>query len=90
MNDRDQRRYDRATRVRTFGIENAADFAAGSKATTLFASVDSRLKQFDQAKAGQFPARVSKETLLDALSLDLQNIAHTAARGIERYDLDPA
>jgi hypothetical protein len=86
MNDRDQRRYDRATRVRTFGIENAADFVPGSKATTLFASVNSRIKQCDEAKAGQFPARVSKETLLDALSLDLQNIARTAARGIGRYE----
>jgi len=40
MNDRDQRRYDRATRVQTFGRDNATDFAAGSKATTLFASLD--------------------------------------------------
>ena len=32
MNDLVQRRYDRATRVRTFGEDSAADFADGGKA----------------------------------------------------------
>lgn len=80
MNDRDQRRYDRATRVQTFGVENTADFAVGSKAKTHFASLDGLLVQADAAKAGQTPNRVSKSTLLDALGLDLQNIARTARR----------
>ena len=31
MNDRDQLREDRLTRVQTFGTENAASFPAGSK-----------------------------------------------------------
>lgn len=31
MNDRDQRRYDRATNVQTFGRVNTADFAAGGR-----------------------------------------------------------
>jgi hypothetical protein len=82
MNDRDQRRYDRTTRVQTFGVENAADFAVGSKAKTHFANLDSLIDKLDDAKAGQTPNRVSKETLLDALSIDLQNIARTA-RSIE-------
>ena len=82
MNDRDQRRYDRLTRVQTFGRENAADFAAGSKARGHFTIIDGLLVRLDQAKAGQVPARVSKQTLLDALSLDFQNIARTA-RAIE-------
>lgn len=82
MNDRDQRRYDRLTRVKTFGLENAADFAAGSKAITHFANVDGLITSLEQAKAGQTPARVSKQTLLDALTLDFQNIARTA-RAIE-------
>lgn len=78
MNDRDQRRYDRLTRVQTFGRENATDFASGSKAKTHFVNVDQHLKDLDAAKAGQAPARVSKETLLDALMLDFKNIARTA------------
>jgi hypothetical protein len=78
MNDRDKRRYDRATRVRTFGNTNAADFSASSKATTLFAGVEAGIKKIDGAKAGQFPAFASKETLLHALTLDLQNISRTA------------
>ncbi len=82
MNDRDQRRYDRLLRVQTFGVENAADFAAGSKAKTHFANIDGLITQLDDAKAGQTPARVSKQTLLDALALDFQNIARTA-RAIE-------
>ena len=40
MNDRDQRRYDRLTRVQTFGRENSVDFAAASKAKTHFGNVD--------------------------------------------------
>jgi len=78
MNDRDQRRYDRLTRVQTFGRENSDDFAAGSKAKTHFANIDRHLQELDAAKADQKPARVSKETLLDALVLDFKNIARTA------------
>ncbi len=78
MNDRDQRRYDRLTRVQTFGRDNTADFAATSKAKTHFGNVDQHIKDLDTAKAGQTPARVSKETLLDALMLDFKNITRTA------------
>ena len=85
MNDRDDRRYDRTTRVQTFGTENINDFASGSKAVTHFGNVDRLIEQLDAAKAGQTPNRVSKETLLDALSIDLQNIARTA-RYIELKD----
>jgi hypothetical protein len=83
MNDRDQRRYDRATRVQTFGRDNTADFTAGSKATTLFASLDDLMVNTDDAKADQSPNRVSKETLLDGMLLDLKNISRTA-REIEK------
>lgn len=78
MNDRDQRRYDRLTRIQTFARENAPDFALGSKAKELFDSVDSRITDLEAAKAGQVPARVSKQTLLDGLWLDFKNIARTA------------
>ena len=82
MNVRDERRYERTTRVQTFGRANAADFASGAKALTHFTNIDDHIARLDLAKAGQTPARVSKETLLDALWLDLQNIARTA-RSIE-------
>ncbi len=78
MQDRDQRRYDRLTRVQTFGRQNTEEFAPGSKAKTHFAHIDQHLTGLDDAKAGQSPARVSKETLLDALVLDFKNIARTA------------
>jgi hypothetical protein len=82
MNDRDIRRKDRLTRMQTFGHQHAADFTAGSPTRTLFTQLDGIIIQIDTAKAGQTPARVSKSTLLDALTLDLQAIARTA-RAIE-------
>ncbi len=82
MNDRDQRRYNRLTSVQTFGEENAADFAAGSKSKTHFAKLDALIVKLDDAKAGQSPNRVSKSTLLDAVLIDLKNIARTS-RSIE-------
>ncbi len=78
MNDRDQRSYDRLLRVQTFGIENTADFSATSKARIHFANVDQHIKDLDTAKAGQKPARASKETLLEELRADLKNISRTA------------
>ena len=78
MNDRDQRRYDRLTRVQTFGTENTADFAPASKARTHFTRVDQHITDLNAAKAGQTPARASKETLLEALVLDFKNISRTA------------
>ncbi len=78
MNDRDQRRYDRLTRIQTFGRDNAADFVPTGKAAGLFAAIDTSIAALDDAKAGQIPGRVSKETLLDSLVLDFKNIARTA------------
>ena len=78
MNDRDRRRYQRLTRVQTFGRQNTADFAPDSKAKTHFANIDTHLALLDIAKTNQLPARVSKATLLDALELDFKNIARTA------------
>ena len=83
MNDRDIRRYDRTTRVITFGKANDADFTADSLARGHFAAIATKLVEIDKATAGQTPARVSKETLLDALMLDFKRIAATA-RSIEK------
>jgi len=78
MNDRDQRRYERALRVRIFGQTNASDFAPNSKATEHFTTLNNLIGKLDEAKADQKPNRVTKETLVDALVLDLKNIARTA------------
>ena len=78
MNDRDQRRYERGSRVKTFCETNAGDFAAGSLMHQHTAGVVSLFGRIDGAKAEQAPARVSKETLLDALRLDLLNISRAA------------
>ena len=83
MNDRDIRRYDRAKRVVTFGQINDADFAPDSLVRGHFAAITTKIADTDLAKAGQTPDRVSKETLLDAVMLDLQRIAATA-RSIEK------
>jgi len=77
MNDRDQRRYDRLTRIQTFGNDNAADFAVGSIAKTHFQDVDGHIAELDDARAGK-PARVSKETIIEALWLDSRPIGRTA------------
>jgi hypothetical protein len=63
-----------------FGDVNAADFAPGSKALAIFGIIDQVIKDLDDAKAGQVSnPHTSKETLIDAVRLDVQNIARTAA-----------
>ena len=84
MNDRDQRRFQRALRVQTFG-DTFADFAANPIAATDLPKLDSLIDEINRAKAGQTPKRVSKSTLLDGLKADLINIARTA-RSIEQRD----
>jgi hypothetical protein len=78
MNDRDILRKERLDRVSTFHIENQSDFAAGSLALTLFDQVDGILAALEKAQVGQIRTPVTKTTLLEALRLDLQNIARTA------------
>jgi hypothetical protein len=73
-------RYDAFQRVKIFGDENGADFAAGSTALANFAIIGQVISGLDNAKAGQKPGRnTSKETLVDAIRLDIQNITRTAA-----------
>jgi hypothetical protein len=80
MDGRETRRYDAFKRVDTFGQDNAADFAAGSTAQTNFTIIGQVIAGLDTAKAGQKPGRnTSKEALLDAIRLDIQNITRTAS-----------
>jgi hypothetical protein len=80
MDKRETRRYDAFQRVKTFGTDNTSDFAPGSLAVTSFATIGTVLTGLDAAKAGQKPGRnTSKEVLLDAVRLDIQNITRTAS-----------
>ncbi len=78
MNDRDLRRSDRATRVQTFGLDNAADLPSGSKADGLFTDLGGILTALIQARVGQLRTPVTKHTLLDALFTDFKDIARTS------------
>jgi hypothetical protein len=80
MNSRETRRYDMFVRVQTFGTDNSADFAPASTAATNLATVTTVVNGLGTAKAGQKSGRdTSKEVLLDAIRLDIQNITRTAA-----------
>ena len=79
MNDRETRRYDMFGRVQTFGKDNTADFVAGSKAAGHFTTLAKVITDLETAKAGQDGgSATAKSVLLDALRLDLQNVARTA------------
>jgi hypothetical protein len=79
MNNRENRRYEMFVRVQTFGQTNAADFAAGSVAATNFTTVTQVITGLDNAKTTQKPGRdTAHEVLIDAIRLDVENIARTA------------
>ena len=79
MNDRETIRYDVFGRVDTFGRDNATDFAPTSEATKRFTNVRRIIADLDKEKASQKGgSATAKEVLLDALRLDLQNIARTS------------
>ena len=79
MNDREVRRYAMFNCVLTFGQDNAADFPPTSLAGILFAAMKEAVNEVDVARALQQGARATaREVLLDALRIDLKNIARTA------------
>ena len=79
MNNRESRRYEMFTRVRAFGQDRAADFAAGGEAAKHLARLGEIVAGLAAASAGQQGGgATAKSVLLDALRLDLQNIARTA------------
>jgi len=82
MNDRDNRRLERAQNVLTFIQNNSADFAPTSIVHEHVKNIDDSVALIISARAGQTPHRVSKGTLLDALLLDFKLISATA-RSIE-------
>src|SRR2546428_9925923 len=79
MKDGEPRRYDMFGRVVTFGKDNAADFPAATEGAKRFANLAQVIAGLDDAKANQKPGgATAKSVLLDALRLDVQNIARTA------------
>ena len=79
MNDRETIRYDVFGRVDTFGRDNTADFVPTSEGTKRFTNVRRIITDLDKEKANQKGgSATAKEVLLDALRLDLQNVARTA------------
>jgi hypothetical protein len=86
MNDRANRRYDVFGRITTFGNQNAADFATGSDAQQHFANLAKISNQLTQKKAAQqHGSATPRSVLLDALRLDVTNIARMA-RAMDQDD----
>lgn len=89
--DRKIRRFKRATNVQAFGRDHAADFAAGSKATELFAELDAIIVKLTIARVGQLRSPVGKATLIDALCIEFKAIDRTArAIELDEPDFDDA
>ncbi len=78
MDDTNIRRFNRATRVKNFGETYAADFAPGSKATSLFLEIHPVVAKLTEATVGQLRTPVGKSELIAALSLDFKDIARTS------------
>lgn len=78
MNDRNIRRFKRATRVQTFGRDHAADFATGGKAVALFQELDSLITTLADARVGQLRGPAGKVAIIEALSEDFKDISLTA------------
>ncbi len=73
-------------RVDSFGREQKIDFAPKSKAVDHFAEITRIIQNLDTAKARQGSGgATAKSVLLDAIRLDLQNIARTA-RAIDQAE----
>lgn len=78
MDDDSIRATERATRVQTFGRDNADDFSAATKAAGLFRDLDPIVEKLTAARVGQLRGPVGKQALIEALSIDFKDIARTA------------
>jgi hypothetical protein len=93
MNDRDRRRYEMLVRVNQFGIDNAADFPAGSVGAVKFAVVQTQLDSAEVTAAAQSSGFAQagqqfeiKATAREDLRDEMSDIARTA-RSME-YSID--
>ncbi len=78
MDDNNIRRFNRATRVQNFGEIHGADFAPGSKTTSLFLELTPVVANLTLAAVGQLRTPVGKPALIGELSLDFKDIARTS------------
>lgn len=78
MDDENIRRFERATRVQTFGRDNAADITPGSRIAVLLAELDPVVDRLTAARVGQLRSPVGKPALIKALNADFKDIARTA------------
>ena len=78
MDDRNIRRFERASRVQTFGRDNAADSTPGSRTADLFLELDPIVLALTDARVGQLRTPVGKPVLIDALATDFKDIARTS------------
>ena len=93
---RNIRRFERATRVQSFGRDYLTDFDAASKAALLFRELDPIADALTAARVGQLRRPAGKQARIDALSADFKDIARTS-RAIaldaaiqNKYSRDPA
>ena len=77
MDNRDDLREQRLTRVDTFGQDNASDWSGNATVTARFANISRILRDLAAEKVRQLRLPVGKSTLLDALWSDFKNIART-------------
>lgn len=78
MNDLNILNFDRASRVNTFGIDYADDFAPSSKTRALFLKLPPIIKELEKYRVGKLRQPVGKEACIAALSADFKDIARTA------------
>lgn len=92
MDDDSIRRFERLTRVITFGRDHAADITPGSLIATLLPELDPIEAQLTLARVGQIRTPVGKPALIEALNLDFKEISRTARAiklGEPDFNADP-
>lgn len=92
MDDRERRRYDMFVRVRQFGVENTADFPAGTIGAVQFNEIRSIINLIDQLAANQTAsfgdarfAFVGKDTARENVRDDISEIARTARSMVYQF-----
>ena len=93
MDDNERRRVEMFIRVRQFGVDNTADFPAGSIGAVQFAAIDTALSQTEQFATDQAASSgdarqlfVNKDTARENLREDLSEIVRTARSMDYQFD----
>ena len=93
MNDSEARRLETFIRMRQFGVDNAADFPAGSIGATQFAVIDTVIGEVETLAGNQTAGRgqsmqntVTKDTARENLREALYEISRTARSMAYQFD----